>query len=275
MENNKIALFEWKEVRKTLHNNEWWFVVMDVIEVLTDSTNPTEYLKKMRIRDDELSKGWGQIVTPLAIQTAWGKQKLNCANTESILRIIQSIPSPKAEPFKKWLAQVGYERIQEIDDPELSMRRMIETYEKKWYPKEWIDIRTRGIPVRKWLTNEWDVRWGEKAYGILTNEVYRAYSGMTNEEWKKHKWMDKWNLRDGMTPTELILTMLAEQATTDITRARDSDWLSELKRASKDGGWVALKARQELIEQTGNDPISRSNILDELKEKKRIGGKDK
>lgn len=191
MENHKIALFEGKEVRKILHNNEWWFVVMDVIEVLTDSTNPTEYLKKMRIRDDELSKGWGQIVTPLAIQTAWGKQKLNCANTESILRIIQSIPSPKAEPFKKWLAQVGYERIQEIDDPELSMRRMIETYEKKWYPKEWIDIRTRGIPVRKWLTNEWDERWGEKAYGILTNEVYRAYSGMTNEEWKEYKWMDK------------------------------------------------------------------------------------
>jgi hypothetical protein len=227
----------------------------------------------MRRRDGEISKGWGQIATPLAVETSWGKQKLNCANTEWILRIIQSIPSPKAEPFKRWLAQVWYERIQEIEDPELSMTRIFDTYEKKWYPKDWIDIRLRSIPVRKWLTNEWDERWWDKAYWILTNEVYKAYSGMTNEEWKKFKWQEKWNLRDTMTPTELILTMLAEQATTDITQARDADWLPELKKASKDWGGVAMKARQGLIEQTWNDPISEKNYLKSVKEKKRIEGR--
>ncbi len=270
MENNKIALFEWKEVRKTFVNNEWFFVILDVIEVLTESINPTQYIKDMRRRDDELSKGWGQIATPLPIQTTWWIQKLNCANTEGILRIIQSIPSPKAEPFKKWLAQVWYERIQEIEDPELSMKRMMETYEKKWYPKEWIDIRLRGIPVRKWLTNEWDERWWDKAYWILTNEVYKAYSGMTNEEWKNFKWLEKWNIRDAMTPTELILTMLAEQATTDITKARNADWLPELKKASKDWGWVAMKARLELKEQSGKDPISWENYLGWVKDVKKL-----
>jgi len=273
MENNKIALFEWKEVRKVIHNHEWWFVIVDVIEILTDSKDPSGYIKDMRRRDEEISKGWGQIATPLAIKTSWGKQKLNCANTEWILRIIQSIPSPKAEPFKRWLAQVWYERIREIENPELSMTRMIETYEKKWYPKDWIDIRTRSIPVRKWLTNEWDQRWWEKAYWILTNEVYKAYSGMNNEEWKKFKWLEKWNLRDTMTPTEIILTMLVEQAATDITKVRNADWLLELKKASKDWGWVAMKARQELIEQTWNDPITKNNYLGEVKEKKMIEGK--
>lgn len=273
MKNNKIALFEWKEVRKVIHNNEWCFVIVDVVEVLTDSKDPSGYIKDMRRRDGEISKGWGQIATPLAVETSWGKQKLNCANTEWILRIIQSIPSPKAEPFKRWLAQVWYERIQEIEDPELSMTRIFDTYEKKWYPKDWIDIRLRSIPVRKWLTNEWDERWWDKAYWILTNEVYKAYSGMTNEEWKKFKWQEKWNLRDTMTPTELILTMLAEQATTDITQARDADWLPELKKASKDWGGVAMKARQGLIEQTWNDPISEKNYLKSVKEKKRIEGR--
>ena len=182
-----------------------------------------------------------------------------------MLRIVQSIPSPRAEPFKRWLAKVWYERIQEIDDPELAMTRMIETYEKKWYPKEWIDLRVRWVPVRKGLTNEWDQRWGEKAYGILTNEVYKAYSGMINKEWQEYKGVEKWNLRDGMTPMELILTMLAEQAITDITKSRNADGLNELKKASKDGGGVAFKARQELIEQTGNDPISGKNYLEEVK----------
>jgi len=146
----------------------------------------------------------------------------------------------------------------------------METYEKKWYPKEWIDIRLRGIPVRKRLTNEWDERWGDKAYWILTNEVYKAYSGMTNEEWKNFKWLEKWNLRDAMTPTELILTMLAEQATTDITKARNADWLPELKKASKDWGGVAMKARLELKEQSGKDPISWENYLGKMKDVKRL-----
>jgi hypothetical protein len=179
MENNKLAIFEWKEVRKVLHNNEWFFVILDIVEVLTDSKDPSGYIKDMRRRDGEISKGWGQIATPLAVETSWGKQKLNCANTEWILRIIQSIPSPKAEPFKRWLAQVWYERIQEIEDPELSMKRMIDTYEKKWYPKDLIDIRLRGIPVRKWLTNEWDERWWDKAYGILQTKFTKLIQEWT------------------------------------------------------------------------------------------------
>lgn len=198
-QSESIALFEWKEVRKVRYNEERWFVIIDVVAVLTDSKDPQWYVKDMRRRDSQLSEGWGQIATPLEIVTAWGKQKTNCANTSWILRIIQSIPSPRAEPFKQRLAQVWYERIQEINDPELSMQRMIQTYEKKWYPKEWIDIRTRGIPVRKWLTKERDERWGDQAYGILTNEIYKAYTGMDNKDRMAHKGMKHGNLRDGMS----------------------------------------------------------------------------
>lgn len=268
-----IALFEWKEVRKVMHDNEWRFVIVDVVAILTDSKDPQGYIKDMRRRDTQLSKGWGQIATLLEIETAWWKQKTNCANTSWILRIIQSIPSSRAEPFKQRLAHVWYERIQEINDPELSMQRMIATYEKKWYPKEWIDIRTRGIPVRKWLTKERDERWGDQAYGVLTNEIYKAYTGMNNKERMTHKWMKNWNLRDGMSPTELILTMLAEQATTDITKARDAKWVPSLKRSAKDGGGVAFKARQELMDQTGEDPITESNYLSEIKGEKRLTSK--
>jgi hypothetical protein len=266
MDNNKIALFEWKEVRKLIHNNEWRFSIIDIIDLLNVSWREArKYWSdlKNKLTDEwffEVSEKIGQLKL---LATDWKMRLTDCANTETCLRIIQSIPSPKAEPFKRWLAQVWYERIQEIEDPELSMKRMMETYEKKWYPKEWIDIRLRGIPVRKWLTNEWDERWWDKAYWILTNEVYKAYSGMTNEEWKDFKWLEKWNLRDAMTPTELILTMLAEQATTDITKARNADWLPELKKASKDWGGVAMKARLELKEQSGKDPISWENYLGE------------
>ncbi len=266
---NKIALFEWKEVRKIIHNDEWWFSVVDIVSILSISS-AKDYSAYWRTLKKRLVKEGSEVVTnchKLKLESSDGKRyATDCANTEWILRIIQSIPSPKAEPFKQWLAKVWYERIKEIEDPELSMNRMIETYKKKWYPKEWIDVRTRWIPVRKWLTNEWDERgWGGVWYWILTNEVYKAYSWMTNEQWKDLKWMDKWNLRDGMTPTELILTMLAEQATTDITRSRDSKWIPELKKASKDWGGVAFKAREELIEQTWTDPINWKNYLKELK----------
>jgi DNA-damage-inducible protein D len=270
---NKIALFEWKEVRKVMYGGEWWFSIIDIIGILTDSDRPRKYWSDLKVKlteegiGIELSEKIGQLKLP---SSDGKKYATDCATTETLLRIIQSIPSPKAEPFKLWLAQVGYERIQEIEDPELAMKRMYETYEKKGYPKEWIDLRIRWVPVRKWLTNEWDERWGEKAYGILTNEVYKAYSGMTNKEWQEYKRMGKWNLRDGMTPTELILTMLAEQATGDITKARDAEGLLELKKASKDGGGVAFKARQELIEQTGNDPITKENFLKGVKEKKKF-----
>lgn len=273
MENNKIALFEWKEVRKTIHNNEWWFSVIDIIDLLNVSWREArKYWSDLKNKFTEewffeVSEKIGQLKL---LASDWKMRLTDCADTETCLRIIQSIPSPKAEPFKKWLSKVWYERIQEIEDPELSMKRMMETYEKKWYPKEWIDIRLRGIPVRKWLTNEWDERWWDKSYGILTNEVYKAYSGMTNEEWKDFKWLEKWNLRDAMTPTELILTMLAEQATTDITKARDIDWIQELKKASKDWWWVAMKARLELKEQSWKDPITWENYLGEIKKVKKL-----
>ena len=154
----RVALFQKREIRRTFHNNEWWFVITDIIAALTDSVDPQGYLKDMRRRDPELSKGWGQIATPLSIQTTGGQQKLNCANTEGIFRIIQSIPSPKVEPLKRWLARVGKERIDEIENPELAMARMQELYEKKGYPKEWIDKRMRGIAVRQDLTDEWKNR---------------------------------------------------------------------------------------------------------------------
>lgn len=265
--NKQIALFEWKEVRKTLHNNEWWFSIEDVVSILTESSDPKQYIKKMRARDEQLLINWGTICTPLGMIAKDGRnRKIIASNTEWILRIIQSIPSPKAEPFKKWLAKVGYERIQEIENPELTMTRMIETYEQKWYPKERIDIRTRWIPVRKQLTNERDQRWWEENYAILTNEIYKAYSWMTAKERMALKKIKRGNLRDGMNPTELILTMLAEQATTDITKSRNATWVKKLKKASKDWWWVALKARKELMQQTGKDPISNKNYLESFKE---------
>lgn len=271
---NKIAIFEWVEVRKIIHNDEWWFSIVDIIDLLNVSWREARKywsdLKSKLIEEwyTEVSEKIGQLKM---LASDWKMRLTDCANTETCLRIIQSVPSPRAEPFKRWLAKVWYERIQEIEDPELVMNRMIETYEKKWYPQEWIDIRTRWIPVRKWLTNEWDERgWWGIWYWILTNEVYKAYSWMTNAEWKQAKGIEKWNLRDWMTPTELILTMLAEQATTDITKIRDSKWMDDLKKASRDGWWVALKARQELIEQTWKDPISKENYLEEIKEQNKL-----
>ena len=215
---NKISIFQWTKIRKTIHNNEWWFVVEDVVSVLTESVNVKDYIKKMKKRDDELGKGWGQIVTPLAIKTAWWEQKINCANTEWCFRIIQSIPSPRAEPFKKWLAKVWYERVQEIEDPELAMKRMRKLYEQKWYPKDWIDKRERWIAIRNTLTWEWQDRgvqeWLE--YAILTDEIYQATFWMKSKQYKTFKWLKRKNLRDHMTDLELIFNMLWEASTTEI-----------------------------------------------------------
>ena len=274
----KPAVFEGKNIRKVLHNGEWWFAVIDVVEVLTDSVNPKGYIKDMRRRDPELFKGGGQIATPLFIQTSGGKQKLNCANTEGLFRIIQSIPSPKVEPLKRWLARVGKERIDEIENPELSMVRMQELYEKKGYPKNWIDKRLRGIAVRQDLTDEWNDRGAKDSldFAILTNEIMNGAFDLKVEEYKQIKGLERENLRDHMTDIELILTMLGEATTTKLHRDRDSQGFDPLKKDAKDGGAVAGRTRKDIETQTGKPVISGDNFkqLDARKQKKLNGGEE-
>src|SRR3989338_7070075 len=243
-----IAIFKGKGIRKTIHNNEWWFAIVDVVAILTDSAQPEGYIKDMRRRDPELSKGWGQIATPLLIETAGGPQKINCANTEGIFRIIQSIPSPKAEPFKRWLAKVGHERIQEIENPELAMDRMKTIYEKKGYSKEWIDKRSRGIAVRHTLTDEWKSRGAKNnlEYAILTNEIMESAFDLKVDDYKKLKGLERENLRDHMDDMELILTMLGEATTTRFTKERDSIGFNPLRKDAHDGGAVAGGTRKDI-----------------------------
>ena len=191
--NKDLILFEGKNIRRTWFNDEWWFVASDIIAVLADTKDPAGYLKDMRRRDEGFSQGWGQIATPLVVSTAGGKQKMNCVSTKGSFRLIQSIPSPKAEPFKIWLAQVGYERVQEIENPELAQDRMKAIYEQKGYSKSWIDKRLRGIAVRQDLTDEWTKRGvtRQEDFAILTAEISKATFGMTPSEYKKFKGLDK------------------------------------------------------------------------------------
>lgn len=263
METTKITLFQGKKIRKTVYKNEWWFVVVDVIEVLTDTPNPKDYLNKMRRRDEQLDKGYRQIVHPLFIETSGGKQQMSCANTEGIFRIIQSIPSPKAEPFKRWLARVGYERIQEIEDPELAMKRMRAIYKAKGYPDNWIEKRERGIAVREDLTDEWNKRGvkQQKEYAILTAEISRATFGMTPSEYKKYKGLERENLRDHMMDLELILTMLGEATTTKFTKDKDSLGFPNLKKDAKEGGEVAGRTRKDIEQRSGKKVVSKANFL--------------
>jgi DNA-damage-inducible protein D len=212
----RVALFQRREVRRTIHNNEWWFVITDVVGVLTDSVNPSDCLKKLRQRDPVLSeafKGGGQFVPPLGLQfdSAGGRQLFQCWNTEGIFRLIQSIPSPKAEPFKRWLAKVGYERVQEIEDPELGTRRTRALYKAKGYPDDWIEKRMRSIAIREELTGEWKNRGvGEqREYAILTAEISKAAFGVTPSEYAELKGLKRENLRDHMNDLELIFSMWA------------------------------------------------------------------
>ena len=208
-----LAIFQGWKIRRSWHNNEWWFVIVDIVKVLTESVNPRQYIKNIRNRDEELSKGWVQIEHPLLIDTAGGKQKMSCANNEGLFRIIQSIPSKKAEPFKRWLAKVGSERIDEIENPELAQERMKKLYEQKGYPDSWIEKRIRGIAVRQDLTNEWKNRGIEdnRDFAILTNEIAKATFGMTPMEYRGFKNIPSRtgaNLRDNMNDWELIFTMI-------------------------------------------------------------------
>jgi len=259
----QIAIFKGNKIRKTIHNNEWWFVISDIIQVLTETKNVRQYIKDMRRRDEELSKGWGQIATTLSIITPGGKQKLNCANTEGIFRIIQSIPSPKAEPFKRWLAKVGYERVQEIDDPELAIKRTKAIYRIKGYSEEWIERRIQGIQIREELTDEWNLRGvkEEKEYAILTAEIHEAALGVKPSEHKKFKGLNKENLRDHMTTLEHLFSQLGEESTKEITKTIDAKGFDGNKLAAKKGGKIAGDARENLEKQTGRIVTSKTNYL--------------
>jgi hypothetical protein len=276
METTKIVLFKNQKVRKTIHNNEWWFVVNDIIQSLTDSVDPAQYFKRIKERDEELEKlteqGGVQIVPPLMleIETEGGSQKMYCWNTEGIFRLIQSIPSPKAEPFKRWLAKVGYERVKEIEDPELGSKRTRMLYKLKGYSDDWIEKRMRGIAIREELTDEWKNRGAreEKDYEILTAEISKATFGVTPNEYKKLKGLKRENLRDHMDDFELIFNMLGERATTEIHRNEDSKGIPKLKQDASRGGRVAGGARKELEKELGRSVVTKKNYLKSVEDKK-------
>jgi hypothetical protein len=267
----KIAIFKGKEIRKTIYRNEWWFSVIDVVGTLTDSPTPKTYWAKLKERDKELSQPfpfWEQ----LKLQASDGKMReTDCANTEGMLRIIQSIPSPKAEPLKRWLAKVGYERIQEIEDPELATKRTRMLYKLKGYPDDWIEKRMRGIAIREELTDEWQKRGARERqeYEILTAEISRAAFGITPSEYKKHKGLKRENLRDHMDDFELIFTMLGERSTTEIHRTENSQGVPKLKHDAGRGGKIAGHARKELEKELGRSVVSKKNFK-KLSERKKL-----
>lgn len=268
MTQKKIVFFREKSIRRTFYEGEWYFSVIDVVGALTDSVNPRDYWFKMKKRvhaEDgfELSTICRQFKLPASD----GKMRSSdCASVKGIFRIIQAIPSPKAEPFKQWLAQVGYERVREIENPELAQQRMKELYEQKGYPKDWIDKRLRGIAVRQNLTDEWKERGitDEKDFAILTAEISKATFGMTPSEYKKHKGLTNpaQNLRDHMTDLELIFTMLGEKVTTELSRQEKPTEMPEHKSVARRGGRVAGTARKETEKELGRSIISSSNYLD-------------
>jgi len=237
-----LVVFQGKNIRRTWHNAQWWFSLLDIISVLTESADPKQYVKKMRSRDPALNTNWGTICTPLRLLAPDGKKReMNCVNTEGAFRIIQSIPSSKAEPFKLWLAHVGSDRVKEIENPELAQKRMKELFKSKGYSDEWIEKRVRGIAIRDELTDEWAERGiqTKKEYAILTAEISKATFGMNPSEYKNFKGLRRENLRDHMDDIELILTMLGEATTTRFTKDRESKGFPTLKKDAKDGGDVA------------------------------------
>ena len=263
-ENNSIQLFEDRKIRTAWdeEKEEWYFSVQDVVAVLSESTDPKQYIKKMRTRDPQLSANWGTICTPVQMLAADGKQrKVQAANTEGILRIIQSIPSPKAEPFKRWLAQVGRERIEETIDPEQAIDRALETYQKKGYDADWIHQRILSIRVRNELTAEWQQRGVEKGreYAILTDEITKAWSGMTTRQYKNLKGLKKENLRDNMSTLEIVLNMLAETTTTELSKAHRPEGFEESRIVARRGGKVAGDARRAIEADTGRPAVTAEN----------------
>ena len=269
----KIAIFKGKKVRKVIFQNEWWFSVVDIVEALTDSNKPRVYWNAMKTRV-KASDGieLSTICRQLKLEAPDGKMReTDCANTEGIFRIIQSIPSPKAEPFKRWLARVGYERVQEIEDPELATKRTRALYKAKGYPDSWIEKRMRGIEIRETLTDEWKKRnvGADREYAILTAEISQATFGMTPSEYKKFKGLKRENLRDHMNDLELIFSMLGEASTTEIAKNKDAQGFVENKQAAKLGGSVAGSARKDLEQKSGKRVSTKRNYLF-LTEKKKL-----
>ena len=261
----KLAVFNGQEIRKTLFNDEWWFSVVDVVAALTDSTDPKDYWYRMKVRvETEDGLQLSTICRQLKLKAPDGKMReTDCATPEGMLRIIQSIPSPKAEPFKQWLAKVGYERIQEIEDPELAQKRMRAMYKAKGYSDSWIEKRVRGIVIREELTDEWQKRGADekKDFGILTAEIATATFGLKPGEHKKLKGLGRENLRDHMDDFELIFTMLGEAATGEIHRTEDSHGVPKLKADAKAGGDIAGGARKNLEKKLGRSIVTKKNFL--------------
>ena len=261
---NRLAVFEGKHIRKAFHDGQWWFVVIDIVEVLTESSIPKRYWSDLKRK--LASEGFTEVsekIVQLKMLAPDGKMRLtDCANIDTLFRIIQSIPSPRVEPLKRWLARVGKERIDEIENPELAMARMQELYEKKGYPKEWVDKRLRGIAVRQDLTDEWKNRGSSTSleYAILTNEIMHGAFDLKVEEYKQVEGLERENLRDHMTDIELILTMLGEATTTKLHRDRDSQGFEPLKKDAKDGGAVAGRTRKDIEAQAGKPVVTSENF---------------
>ena len=261
----KVAIFKGKEIRKIIYQNEWWFSVVDVVAALTDSIDPRDYWYRMKTRvSEEENFEPSTICRQLKLLAPDGKMReTDCANTEGMFRIVQSIPSPKAEPLKRWLAKVGYERVQEIEDPELAAKRTRALYKLKGYSEDWIEKRMRGIVIREELTDEWQKRGAreKRDYEILTAEISKATFGVTPVEYKKLKGLKRENLRDHMDDFELIFTMLGERSTTEIHKNENSKGVKKLKDDAKIGGRIAGNARKELETKLGRSLVSKKNFI--------------
>lgn len=273
-----IKLFDNAKIRVVWDDEQerYFFSIADIVQVLTDSVNPTDYIKKIRKRDPELAEGWGQLVTPLVYKTSGGPQKINFADLASIFRIIQSIPSKKAEPVKRWLAQVGSERFYQLQDPERSIEQAIKDYRRLGYSESWINQRIKTIEIRKGLTDEWQ-RSGvvnEADYAFLTDLMSKIWSGLTTREYKELKGLTSQNLRDNMTNMELLLNALAEQTATDLSKERNPEGVAEAAHVAKDGAEVARNARADIEQRLGHSVISSDKAIDHITPQDELPFKD-
>ncbi len=273
IDENSLVVFKSKKIRRIIHEGEWFFSVVDVIQALTDSSNPRNYWSMLKKREEKVGVELYTNCVRLKLPASDGKLRLtDCANTKSLFRIIQSIPSKKAEPFKQWLAKVGNERIQEIEDPELAQKRMKEIYKAKGYSDDWIEKRVRGIAIRDELTDEWSKRGvkSSREYSILTAEISKETFGMTPSEYKEFKGLERENLRDHMNDLELIFSMLGERVSTEITRNKDSKGFNDCKIAAKEGGAVAGNARKDAEKRIGKPVSTNQNFKNLNDDKKKI-----